>query len=112
MKSPLTCVRMVPGHTQVQVYKAVLRSKAVSALLTGGAGSNAGGGVLGVITALRKLCNHPDLLLPAGRAAREDGEEPVGEMAALVQPLFPPGYASGQPEHSGVPGALGPGAQT
>ena len=94
------------------MYKAVLHSKAVSALLTGGAGSNAGGGMLGVITALRKLCNHPDLLLPAGQAAPEDGEEPLGAMAALLQPLFPPGYASGQPEHSGVPGALGSGVQT
>ena len=93
------------------MYKAVLHSKAVSALLAGGAGSNAAGGVLGVITALRKLCNHPDLLLPAGPAALEDGEEPVGEMAALAQPLFPPGYARGQPEHSGAPAALGPGAQ-
>ncbi len=39
---------------QVQLYEMLLRSSAVSALLTSGSGSVASGNVLGVITALRK----------------------------------------------------------
>ncbi|KAK9822627.1 hypothetical protein WJX81_000343 [Elliptochloris bilobata] len=89
-----------PSPLQVQLYEALLRSKAVSALLTGGSGSVAGGNILGVITALRKLCNHPDLLLPAGDVTHGD-DEPLGELAAVSLPLFPPGYARGCPEHSG-----------
>ena len=42
------------GGAQVQLYEVLLRSSAVSALLTGGSGSVAGGNVLGIITALRK----------------------------------------------------------
>ena len=45
---------MLCGNAQVQLYEVLLRSKAVSALLTGGSGSVAGGNVLTVITALRK----------------------------------------------------------
>ena len=45
---------MLCGNAQVQLYEVMLRSKAVSALLTGGSGSVAGGNVLTVITALRK----------------------------------------------------------
>ncbi len=52
------------------------------------------------IVALGRRCNHPSLLLPAGQTAPEDAEEDVGELAAVVKPLFPPGFA-GQPEHSG-----------
>ncbi len=46
---------------QVEVYKHVLRSKSVAALMSGRA-SEPSDGVLSIITSLRKLCNHPDLL--------------------------------------------------
>ena len=46
--------QILVGNAQVQLYEVLLRSKAVSALLTGGSGSVAGGNVLTVITALRK----------------------------------------------------------
>lgn len=45
---------------QVQVYQHVLRSKSVATLMSGR--REPPEGVLGIITALRKLCNHPDLL--------------------------------------------------
>lgn len=45
---------MLSGTSQVKLYEVLLRSKAVSALLTGASGSVAGGNVLTVITALRK----------------------------------------------------------
>lgn len=48
------------GVVQVRVYQHVLRSKLVATVMSGrGAPPE---GVLGIITALRKLCNHPDLL--------------------------------------------------
>lgn len=50
-------------HLQVKLYAAILRSKSVTSLLTSAA-SNPGDSALSVITQLRKLCNHPDLLLP------------------------------------------------
>ena len=49
------------GCMQVEVYKHVLRSKSVAALMSGRA-SEPSDGVLSIITSLRKLCNHPDLL--------------------------------------------------
>lgn len=48
-----------------------------------------------------RLCNHPDLLLPASQAALDSGDEPLGELAMLAQPVFPEGYVRGQAEHSG-----------
>lgn len=53
---PCTCASCADAGAQVELYQALLQSKAVSALLSGGSESSAGGGVLGVITALRKLC--------------------------------------------------------
>ena len=49
------------GLLQVELYKDVLRSKSVAALMSGRA-SEPSEGVLSIITSLRKLCNHPDLL--------------------------------------------------
>lgn len=46
---------------QVELYKQVLQSKSVAALMSGRA-SEPSDGVLSIITTLRKLCNHPDLL--------------------------------------------------
>lgn len=46
---------------QIEVYKHVLRSKSVAALMSGRA-FGPSDGVLSIITTLRKLCNHPDLL--------------------------------------------------
>lgn len=54
-----TCAYM--GALQVELYRDVLRSKSVAALMSGRA-SEPSEGVLGIITTLRKLCNHPDLL--------------------------------------------------
>ena len=48
-----------------------------------------------------RLCNHPDLLLPASQAAGDTGDEPLGELATLAQPVFPEGYMRGLAEHSG-----------
>ena len=48
-----------------------------------------------------RLCNHPDLLLPASQAARDTGDEPLGELATLAQPVFPEGYVRSRAEHSG-----------
>ncbi len=54
---------------QVELYKHVLKSKSVAALMSGRA-SEPLDGVLSIITTLRKLCNHPDLLhSSAGRPA-------------------------------------------
>lgn len=49
-----------------------------------------------------RLCNHPDLLLPASQAAYDTRDEPLGELAMLAQPVFPEGYVRGQGEHSGI----------
>ncbi len=44
---------------QITLYKEILRSKTVASLLSN---SDAKEGVLHIITMLKKLCNHPDLL--------------------------------------------------
>lgn len=54
-------VRLIVSYWQVEVYKHVLRSKSVAALMSGRA-SEPSDGVLSIITAIRKVCNHPDLL--------------------------------------------------
>jgi hypothetical protein len=56
----------------VEVYRGLLRSKKMTSLLYG-AGSGAGDseGVLPAITLLRKLCNHPKLLLQEGAAQQQ-----------------------------------------
>ncbi|MEW5302035.1 MAG: hypothetical protein WDW36_004847 [Sanguina aurantia] len=62
-----------PSDTQIQLYDAILRSKAVSSIMGvhGGDGSGSGeDNSLAIITALRKLCNHPTLL--TGGAAADD----------------------------------------
>jgi hypothetical protein len=57
---------------QVEVYRGLLRSKKMTSLLYG-AGSGAGDseGVLPAITLLRKLCNHPKLLLQEGAGQQQ-----------------------------------------
>ena len=52
------------------VYKHVLRSKTVAALMSGRACEPCEG-VLGIITSLRKLCNHPDLLHSSSSGATQ-----------------------------------------
>lgn len=44
---------------QITLYKEILKSKTVSSLLES---SDTKEGVLHIITLLKKLCNHPDLL--------------------------------------------------
>ena len=46
---------------QVQLYQHVLRGKTIAALMSARS-DEPSEGVLGVITTLRKLCNHPNLL--------------------------------------------------
>ena len=48
-------------YIQAELYRDVLRSKSVAALMTGRA-AEPSESVLSIITSLRKLCNHPDLL--------------------------------------------------
>ena len=50
---------------QVLLYKEILRSKTVASLLSS---SDSKEGVLHIITTLKKLCNHPDLLRTKGEA--------------------------------------------
>jgi SNF2 family DNA or RNA helicase len=64
-----------PSQLQVSIYRHMLRSESLRSLLHGsGAGFDS---VLPVITAIRKLCNHPDLLA-AGAAADEADEAAAG----------------------------------
>ncbi|GLI69784.1 hypothetical protein VaNZ11_014442, partial [Volvox africanus] len=75
---PLTSLTVFckPSDQQIGLYSAILRSKAVASLLYGsgcGAGED---NSLAVITALRKVANHPDLLLdPTGDVAKAGGED-------------------------------------
>jgi len=89
-------------HPQAELYGHVLRSKAVSSLLTG-AMDNGGADALSVITTLRKLCNHPDLLHAAAAASREDtGNGSAGTSAAEgLQQQFPADYERGDSSQSG-----------
>ncbi|EFJ40540.1 hypothetical protein VOLCADRAFT_99672 [Volvox carteri f. nagariensis] len=72
---PLTSLTLFckPSDQQIGLYSAVLRSKAVASLLYGGGGGE--DNTLAVITALRKVANHPDLLLdPSGDAGEATAE--------------------------------------
>ncbi|KAL0049394.1 hypothetical protein WJX82_001168 [Trebouxia sp. C0006] len=79
-----------PSHLQVEVYKHVLRSKSVAALISGRA-SEPSDGVLSIITSLRKLCNHPDLLHCSSDAAE----------AGSLESVYPSDYARSSAQHSG-----------
>ncbi len=81
---------------QVTLYKAILRDKCVSRLLSasGGGGDDA----LSAIMLLRKLCNHPDLLRSAGSSEEADATS----AAERVQALFPDDYAMRQADVSGL----------
>jgi hypothetical protein len=84
----------------------VLGSKAVSSLLTGGgATGNGGADALSVITTLRKLCNHPDLLHKPSDAARgrqtADGAA-GGSAAEDLQRLYPADFQRGDSSNSGA----------
>ena len=51
------------SHTQVEVYRGLLRTKRITSLLYSvGSGGGDSEGVLPAITVLKKLCNHPKLL--------------------------------------------------
>ncbi|KXZ56939.1 hypothetical protein GPECTOR_1g847 [Gonium pectorale] len=64
-----------PSEQQVKLYMAVLRSKAATSLLMDGGGGD--DNTLAIITALRKVANHPDLLLGGGGDAGDPGDGPV-----------------------------------
>ncbi|KAG2448210.1 hypothetical protein HYH02_006795 [Chlamydomonas schloesseri] len=86
-----------PTEQQVSLYKAVLRSKAVTSLL-GGSGGGGEDNTLAVITALRKVANHPDLLLNPGGG--EEGEG--GPRASSCLPDFSADFAAtGSAESAG-----------
>jgi len=70
---------------QVEVYRTVLNSKRLSSLFHGRAGSSPEG-VLPAITLLRKLCNHPQLLL-SQTAATACGEDPPQQQGQEQQTL-------------------------
>lgn len=77
------------------LYKQLVRSNMVTSLLTSSGGANEGS-ALACIMAMRKLCNHPDMLFVG------DDMEASGVKADL-HPLYPARYQLGQPQHSGVP---------
>ncbi|KIZ01995.1 DNA repair and recombination protein RAD54B [Monoraphidium neglectum] len=79
-----------PSELQVAVYRAVLKSPAMTQLLYGSGAGADGEGVLPAITVLRKLCNHPRLLLaPAGggNASGASSGTAAAATAALQQAL-------------------------
>lgn len=80
------------------MYKQLIRSNMVTSLLTS-TGSGNDSSALACIMAMRKVCNHPDLLFVG------DDLEASG-IAADLQPLFPAGYQLGQPQHSGEPACI------
>ncbi len=80
---------------QVALYKQLVRSNMVTSLLTS-AGGCSEGSALSCIMAMRKLCNHPDMLFVG------DDMEAAG-LEADLHPLYPAGYQLGQPQHSGEP---------
>ncbi|BDA44096.1 DNA repair and recombination protein RAD54B [Coccomyxa sp. Obi] len=82
-----------PTPLQVAMYKQLIRSNMVTSLLTSTGGAN-DSSALACIMAMRKLCNHPDLLFVG------DDLEASG-LEADLHPLFPAGYQLGQPQHSG-----------
>jgi hypothetical protein len=105
----------------VALYGAVLRCKGVASLLTGGAAASGGAEPLTIITTLRKLCNHPDLLrTPAEPAAAPTAGAAAAAVAAGVaaaagdgvQDLFPADYQPGASQYSGAVHRRKPGATT
>lgn len=80
---------------QVELYRQLIRSSTVMSLLSSPASTH-DSSALSCIMALRKLCNHPDMLF-AG-----DNQEASG-MEADLHPLYPAGYQLDQPQHSGEP---------
>ncbi|KAK9809182.1 hypothetical protein WJX72_010957 [[Myrmecia] bisecta] len=73
------------SELQLKLYQAILRDKSVSRLLSS---TDAGDGALSAITTLRKLCNHPDLLMGAGSSLDDEAVTPL----AYLQALYPPDY--------------------
>ena len=90
---------------QIDLYGHVLRSKAVSSLLTGAAVTG-GADALSVITTLRKLCNHPDLLHRPDAAGKQAAEGTAANGSAVedLQRWFPADYQRGDSAHSGQGG--------
>ena len=89
-------------HAQVELYGHVLRSKAVSSLLAGCGATGSGADALSVITTLRKLCNHPDLLHSAAVSDDATGNGSVSRSAAEeLQQRFPADYERGDSSQSG-----------
>ena len=80
---------------QVALYKQVVHSNMVTSVLTS-AGGSADGSALACIMAMRKLCNHPDLLF-VGEDMEASGVE------ADLHPLYPARYQLGQSQNSGMP---------
>jgi SNF2 family DNA or RNA helicase len=80
---------------QVSLYGQLLKSSAVASLLMSLDGASYSTALSGIM-AMRKLCNHPDLLFVADADAASDIE-------AALRPLYPPDFCLGQSQHSGAP---------
>jgi hypothetical protein len=61
----------------VEVYRSLLRTKRITSLLYSVGSGGDSEGVLPAITVLRKLCNHPKLLLAKDAAAAEEQQHPA-----------------------------------
>ncbi|GLC51026.1 hypothetical protein PLESTB_000458000 [Pleodorina starrii] len=74
---PLTSLTLFckPSDQQIGLYGAVLRSKAVASLLYGGGGGGGEDNTLAIITALRKVANHPDLMLEPNGDGGDNGAD-------------------------------------
>ncbi|KAK9848941.1 hypothetical protein WJX84_006451 [Apatococcus fuscideae] len=90
-----------PSPFQITLYKEVLKSKTVASLL---GSSDTKEGVLHIITMLKKLCNHPDLL----RLKDADEEQGTinGPSDEGFHALFPQSYKLQDPSQSGKLGCL------
>ncbi len=90
---------------QVALIQQLCQCGAVRSLLFAGSSASAPSSALASLTALRKLCNHPDLLHCRGAAAEGGGDEtlaPGSDIERELAPLFPPDYQPGNAEHSGA----------
>jgi DNA repair and recombination protein RAD54B len=98
-----------PSGVQAALLGLINRSKHVTRLVAGGGG---GDGVLPIIGAARKACNHPDLLLPSAAAAEAaeegggGGGKPATATAAFAELAAREGFAPGVLAHSGKLQAL------
>ena len=86
--------------TQVTLYQQLIQTGAVRSLLSC-SGDPSPASALTSISALRKLCNHPDLLHRA--AAGGDALAGASDIERELAPLFPADYQPGCAAQSGTP---------